>query len=575
MSLRVTQGLMYNSFITNMNHSLSAYMESNIQASSQKRVNRPSDDPVNMGRILDTRATLSRLSVYEENAKMAMGWLSLSDSILGSGDGSVHNVLSLIKTLDIQTATGTINQDNRLQIATAVRQYMEQLQSLANTRFGNQYIYAGHKTDAPPYGMGLGVTLKDQPVNGVGGGGMSNVQFHVTGASQNTIMITPVETVPPGGGPADTATYMYSADGGKTWQFTNPPTSAHDPVTNRHITTIDTGIGVVVEISNPGTNAAPTVTPVYTAAQLSPPDEILKTSSGTWMYVRPTAVYNGDDNNTQVAINYWNINANNQLKADAQGHFTRDVAVRLDSIVPGQAGQPDRLYYSFSTGNGSNWTMTSVPLPPSYPSSTGPLSLPVPGGYLTIGEPVGGPPPVSYTLPQAGDPLNPAIPDDMGTQFIIHPHRADIQYQIGDNDYITVNMVGKDIFGGLYNYSEHTNYPHAEIVPGPNMFETLGKLVAALETNDQEMVQQCLPELDAIMALVRTRTAEVGGRENRLIVTQATLTMRAYSEEDHLSQIEDIDITELMTRLAQQQIAYNSVLKSSSMIMQMSLVNFL
>jgi flagellar hook-associated protein 3 FlgL len=77
------------------------------------------------------------------------------------------------------------------------------------------------------------------------------------------------------------------------------------------------------------------------------------------------------------------------------------------------------------------------------------------------------------------------------------------------------------------------------------------------------------------MALVSTRVAEVGGRENRLIVTQAALVMRTYSEEDHLSQMEDVDVTELMTRLAQQQIAYNSVLKSSSMIMQMSLVNFL
>ncbi len=97
MALRVTQGLMYNSFITGMNNTLSAYMESNMQSSSQKRVNRPSDDPVSAGRILETRATLSRLSDYDANSKMAMGWLGLADNILGSGDGSVLTVLSLIK----------------------------------------------------------------------------------------------------------------------------------------------------------------------------------------------------------------------------------------------------------------------------------------------------------------------------------------------------------------------------------------------------------------------------------------------------------------------------------------------
>jgi flagellar hook-associated protein 3 FlgL len=568
---------MYNTFMTNMNHSLSAYMESNIQASSQKRVNRPSDDPVNAGRILDTRATLSTLAMYEENCKMAMGWLSLADSILGSGDGSVHTVLSLIKTLDIQTSTGTINQDNRLQVAAAVREYMGQLVALANTKFGNQHIFAGHVTDSPPYHMGLGVTVKDPA------GDLAGVQYHVEGASTSTVLITPVTS-----GPADTATYMFSTDGGKSWRPIPDPnnpsagvsgTEVIDPKTGfvtRHVTTIETGTGVKVEISNPappGTAPGTAPIPNVTAKYLSPLSEAVKTDEGTWLYVRPTAVYTGDDNNTQVTTQYWNSAANRDLldpnptKA-AQGHFTRDVAVRLDKIENG------RLVYSFSADNGNNWTEASVPMPAA--PITQPLRLPVPGGYLTIGQPDPANP-GQYILPQANDPADPStgLFNDMGTQIMIHPHRADIQYQIGDNDYITVNMVGKDIFGGLYRYSEDPNYPHAQIVPGPNMFETLGKLIAGLETNDQNLVQSVLPELDAVMSLVLTRTAEVGGRQNRLIVTQGALIMRTYSEQDHLSQMEDVDITELMTRLAQQQIAYNSVLKSSSMIMQMSLVNFL
>jgi flagellar hook-associated protein 3 FlgL len=141
---------MYNSFISNMNKSLSAYMESNIQASSQKRVNRPSDDPVSAGRILDTRATLSKLSTYEENSKMAMGWLGLADNILGSGDGSVLNVLSLIKAKDIQTSTGTINQDNRLQVASAIREYMGQLVSLPTPSSGTSIFSPGRRPTGLP-----------------------------------------------------------------------------------------------------------------------------------------------------------------------------------------------------------------------------------------------------------------------------------------------------------------------------------------------------------------------------------------------------------------------------------------
>ena len=39
--MRVAQRTMYNSFVSNMNRTLSNYMESNIQSSSQKKINRP------------------------------------------------------------------------------------------------------------------------------------------------------------------------------------------------------------------------------------------------------------------------------------------------------------------------------------------------------------------------------------------------------------------------------------------------------------------------------------------------------------------------------------------------------
>ena len=73
MAIRVTQGIMYNSFVGGMNRNLGAFMESNIQSSSQKRVNKPSDDPFSAGRILNTRSTLSTLAIYEENIGQALG----------------------------------------------------------------------------------------------------------------------------------------------------------------------------------------------------------------------------------------------------------------------------------------------------------------------------------------------------------------------------------------------------------------------------------------------------------------------------------------------------------------------
>ena len=45
--------------------------------------------------------------------------------------------------------------------------------------------------------------------------------------------------------------------------------------------------------------------------------------------------------------------------------------------------------------------------------------------------------------------------------------------------------------------------------------------------------------------------------------------------EDRMSTIEDVDLTELVTKLAQQQMAYQSVLQSSTMIMQLNIMDYL
>jgi flagellar hook-associated protein 3 FlgL len=158
------------------------------------------------------------------------------------------------------------------------------------------------------------------------------------------------------------------------------------------------------------------------------------------------------------------------------------------------------------------------------------------------------------------------------------------------------------VFGGLYNYpgdlikdqagglytdpgTGENVYNNRAIAVGseepyyndsvPNLFESVGALICALECNSQSGVQMSLDKLDAVMNHIMSKAAEIGGREDRLAATESALIMRQYNEEDNLSRIEDADMTVILTKLAQQQTAYQAVLKSSSMIMQMGLVNFL
>lgn len=527
MALRVTQGLMYNSFVDNMNRNLSALMESNIQSSSQKRVNKPSDDPVAAGRIISSRATLDRISSYEQNINMAMGWLNLADNALANQDGGVLNLLTQIKVMAEDMASGDVTAENRLETSYALREYFKQLITIANSSYAGNNIFGGQQTTGSVYVEALNATVLDPQSNDPVS--LSNADFNISGTLSRSMVIQATSS-----GAASTATYRASIDGGVTWIEGLSPTG---PDSNGMCTLMANGVSVRF----PGTFTDENgVTQNYMVNAVDT-DNPHSNDNGTWIYVRPTAVYQGDDHDTQVSYSYGTT-----AQGNPEGLFVRDVAVRVDGIANGV------VTYSYSVDDGGNWTQINAPLNPS-PQTT---SLPVPGGYINFSD-------SNAALLKSGD------------QFIIHPHRSDINYQISDDTSIAVNMVGKDIFGGLYNYpGDGTGYPVA-VSEQANLFEVIGDLLAALETNSQQGVQESLPKLEAVMQVVRTRAAEIGGRENRLIATQGALVMRQYAEEDTLSALEDIDVTELMTRLAQQQTAYNSVLKSSSMIMQMSLVNFL
>ncbi|MBO4313465.1 MAG: flagellar hook protein, partial [Desulfovibrio sp.] len=67
----------------------------------------------------------------------------------------------------------------------------------------------------------------------------------------------------------------------------------------------------------------------------------------------------------------------------------------------------------------------------------------------------------------------------------------------------------------------------------------------------------------------------VGGKENRLSVASDMLSSQKLDQQERLSYVEDIDLTELVTNLTKQQTVYQTVLQSSSSIMKMSLANYI
>ena len=91
--MRISTNMIYNNAIRQMNSSLSQLTELNMMSASQKKLNKPSDDPAGMALVLDLRSTLSSISRYQENVDMAQGWLELADSELTQTSSTITSII--------------------------------------------------------------------------------------------------------------------------------------------------------------------------------------------------------------------------------------------------------------------------------------------------------------------------------------------------------------------------------------------------------------------------------------------------------------------------------------------------
>ncbi len=511
MVMRVTQQLIYGSVIRQNNASLSRLMETNNQASTQKRINAPSDDPNGAVQVLGTRADIDQLDQYKRNITSATGWLNQADSALTS----VSTLLTTIKGYAEQGATGTVTEENRGEIASAVRQYFQQLISLANTTYSGNSLFAGQKTDAEAFKQSLWMQSND---DAFGNAVTASGGFTIAGDSDSTVLVQFMGTDTVGHQPA----FQYSTDGGATWN-----NGTYSTATTDDPQVLAMG-GVTISLDNDALDA---VTACADHAD----------ANGTWMWIRPTAVYQGNDNDTISVTSA----VNTVVTGAAAGTFSGNVMVRADSACDFSAGAT--FSYSYSTDGGTTWVTGNTSSAADGTAAT----LAVPGGILTLTANTG-------TVA-------------VGDQFFIQPSTADISLKISPTDAVVVNGVGKDIFGGVSG-GRAVTFSGSDAA---NLFETVGKLVGYLETNNQAGCQEALDNLSASQERILTTAASVGAKENRVTSAGTMVDTLNQNATTTLSNVEDADLTTLITKLSEQELAYQAVLKSSSMVMNLSLLSYI
>lgn len=520
MSIRITQKTMYSDMVGQMQKNLAGYMESVEQGSTQKKINRPSDDPAGTYRVLTTRVDLTNTAQYQENVDTALGWLNLEDNVLST---LVPTVLQDLISLAEQASTGTYDASQRQIMADQARQHFGTLLNLANTEFEGKSIFAGHRYDYNAFEEGLALSSWDENWDkAIRDGG-----YTLEGASAQTVLVQFTENGALEGMPS----FRWSTDGGDTWQD-----GTYETDENGDILLDDDGNikiaanGVILTVSKDMAVEAADV-------DLGP-----GANNGTLLYIRPTAIYQGDDKDPPVDVTQ--MGAPTGLEVTATGDFGKNLLVRLDSDVDlSTAG--NEFTWSYSTDGGSTWITAR-----GQTSGGNTLRLPVPGGYVDFDA-----------TNAAGNSIT------AGSQIMVHPSRADLDFEIMKDTYISVNAVGKDIFGGYYEGKPALDGDN-------NLFEVVGAFIGYLEGNNQEGAQQTLAALKVAEKQILSAATSVGGKETRINTAADILSFQELDQQERLSYVEDIDLTELLTKLTRQQLTYQTVLQSSSMIMKLSLANY-
>jgi flagellin-like hook-associated protein FlgL len=123
------------------------------QISSEKMINRPSDNPVGFTNALNYRNIINALG--QQRTNMDDGEIYMG--ILETTHQSINNIFVRNQELAVQASSDTTNHPGRLFINMEVRQNLEHLVSLAQSKHKDNYIFSGKWTNQPPYEIKNGI----------------------------------------------------------------------------------------------------------------------------------------------------------------------------------------------------------------------------------------------------------------------------------------------------------------------------------------------------------------------------------------------------------------------------------
>ena len=142
--MRITNKIMQNNSLSNINTNKISQDKLNTMMSTQKKITKPSDDPVIAIRSLRLRSSVTTISqYYEKNVPDAKSWLEVTEDAL-------NNVTEVITDMIQQVTKGsseTLEIKDREVVIEQLKALRAELYATGDADYAGRYVFTGYRTD--------------------------------------------------------------------------------------------------------------------------------------------------------------------------------------------------------------------------------------------------------------------------------------------------------------------------------------------------------------------------------------------------------------------------------------------
>jgi len=125
-----------------------------LRIATGKKILTPADDPAGAARSLNLSLGLDQIDQYQKNINLSRARLATEEDSLSN----INEVLARVRELSIYANNATQGPASREDIASEIRQRLDEVINFSNTKDGNsEFLFAGFRSQTQPFSLNAGV----------------------------------------------------------------------------------------------------------------------------------------------------------------------------------------------------------------------------------------------------------------------------------------------------------------------------------------------------------------------------------------------------------------------------------